>query len=165
MLNIFNKLSVFFEDCYQEVNVREYAKIMKISPPTASTTLKKLEKEELLNSRIERKNHLYRANTENHFFIDLSKVYWRQKLNELTKQLTEQINYNTIILFGSIIKGETTINSDIDLYLNIEEKKIELKEYEKKLKRKIQLHFKNELNNHHLKKNIQQGLILNGVMI
>ncbi len=165
MLAIFNKLSVFFEDCYQEVNVREYAKIIGVTPPTASSILKALEKEGLLKSRTERKNHLYRANRESPVFIDLLKAYWRQKLTDLTKQLTEKINYDTVILFGSLIKGETTVNSDIDIYLDSKEKEIGLKEFEKKLKRRIQLHFRNELNNIHLKKNIQEGLLLNGVMI
>nr|MCK4930398.1 nucleotidyltransferase domain-containing protein [Nanoarchaeota archaeon] len=87
------------------------------------------------------------------------------KLTDLTKQLTEKINYDTVILFGSLIKGETTVNSDIDIYLDSKEKEIGLKEFEKKLKRRIQLHFRNELNNIHLKKNIQEGLLLNGVMI
>jgi len=31
MLKIINELSVFFEDCYREFSVREYARIMKIA--------------------------------------------------------------------------------------------------------------------------------------
>ncbi|KYK27084.1 hypothetical protein AYK26_00090 [Euryarchaeota archaeon SM23-78] len=165
MLDIFNKLGLFFEDCYREVNVREYARIIRISPPTASTALQRLEKEGLLKSRIERKNHLYRANRENPVFIDLSKAYWRQKLTGLTTFLAEKINYKTIILFGSLTKAEATSNSDIDLYIDYEEKPISLDEFEKKLRRRIQLHFRNELKNINLKKNIQQGMVLNGVMI
>ena len=165
MLDIFNKLGLFFEDCYREVNVREYARIIKVSPPTASTILQRLGKESLLKSRIERKNHLYRANRENPVFIDLSRAYWRQKLTVLTEFLAEEINYKTIILFGSLTKAEATVNSDIDIYVDYEEKPISLDEYEKKLKRRIQLHFRNELGNINLKNNIQQGMALNGVMI
>jgi predicted nucleotidyltransferase len=165
MLNIFNNLSVFFEDCYQKINVREYAKLIKVSPPTASRLLKGFEKEGLLKSIEERRNNLYWANRENPLFIDWAKAYRRQKLTPLIFELSEKINYDTIILFGSLIKGETTISSDIDLYLNSGDKKISLEKFEKALKRKIQLHFKKELDNPYLKKNIRQGLLLNGAMI
>ena len=29
----------FFQDCYRRINVREYSRLMKISPPTASKLL------------------------------------------------------------------------------------------------------------------------------
>ena len=45
MLKIFNELKPFFEDVYREISVREYAKLTKVSPPTASTILKKYEKD------------------------------------------------------------------------------------------------------------------------
>ena len=48
MLNIINNLKPFFEDCYGRINVREYARIIKISPPTASKILLELNKEGLL---------------------------------------------------------------------------------------------------------------------
>jgi predicted nucleotidyltransferase len=165
MLNIFNNLAVFFEDCYREVNVREYAKLIKVSPPTASTILKSLEKEGLLKLREERRNNLYCAIRENSLFIDLSKAYWRQKLAGLTSEISEKINYDTIILFGSLVKGEATANSDMDIYLNSSHKNINLDKFEKNLKRKIQLHFREELSNQQLKKNIERGLLLNGAMI
>jgi predicted nucleotidyltransferase len=165
MLEIFNSLSVFFEDCYRKVNVREYAKLTGVSPPTASTLLKGFEKENLLKTVTERRNNLYWANRENPLFVDLSKAYWRQKLKLLAQELAEQVNYEAIILFGSLIKGETTISSDVDIYLNSNEKRISLEKHEKSLKRKIQLHFKKELANDYLRRNIQKGLLLNGMMM
>ena len=48
MLNIINDLDCFFEDCYRRVNVREYARIKGISPPTASKILTNYQKEGLL---------------------------------------------------------------------------------------------------------------------
>ena len=48
MLKIINDLRPFFEDCYRRVNVREYAKIMHISPPTASKILDSYHHENLL---------------------------------------------------------------------------------------------------------------------
>lgn len=165
MLEVFNNLSVFFEDCYRKVNVREYAKLTGASPPTASTLLKSFEKENLLKTITERRNNLYWANRENPLFMDLSKAYWRQKLNNLVQELAEKTNYATIILFGSLIKAEAKSDSDIDIYVNAAEQRINLEKFEKSLKRKIQLHFRKELQNSQLKNNIQQGLLLNGMMI
>ena len=48
MLNIINNLKPFIEDSYRRINVREYSRLMKISPPTASKTLFELSKEGLL---------------------------------------------------------------------------------------------------------------------
>lgn len=48
MLDIINNLKPFFEDCYRRINVREYSRLMKISPPTASKLLSKYHKLNLL---------------------------------------------------------------------------------------------------------------------
>ena len=48
MLKIINNLKPFFEDCYRRINIREYSRLMKISPPTASKLLYKFNKEGLL---------------------------------------------------------------------------------------------------------------------
>jgi len=45
MLNIINSLMPFFEDCYRRINVREYSRLRKSSPPTASKILFELNKE------------------------------------------------------------------------------------------------------------------------
>ena len=59
MLNIINSLKPFIEDCYRRINVREYARIMKISPPTASKILFELNKEELLSIEKDRNEIAY----------------------------------------------------------------------------------------------------------
>ena len=165
MLKIFNNLSPFFEYNYREISVREYSRIIKISAPTASTVLKKYAKEGLLISKQERNHILYRLNRQSYFSLDLQKAYYRIKLNKLVEYLTIHFNYCTIILFGSLIKGETIINSDIDLFINTTNKDIILSKFEKKFNRKIQLHFKSELRNKNLENNIKLGIVLHGSMI
>ena len=165
MLKIFNNLSVFFEDSYREINVREYARLIKVSPPTASTLLKKYENESILKSRKDRLYQFYSANRENSLFIDLSKAYYRIILKSLIEFLANKFNYKTMILFGSLSKGEATKESDIDIFINSIQKEIDIVKFEKVLKRKIQLHFKPELDNEDLKRNIKQGVLLEGEMI
>jgi len=64
MLKIFNDLEPFFRDNYQRINVREYARIRKMSPPSASALLSNLEKEGLLNVEKEKNYIYYHANRE-----------------------------------------------------------------------------------------------------
>jgi predicted nucleotidyltransferase len=166
MLEIINNLTPFMEDCYKEVGVREYSRLCKMSPPTASKILKEFEKESLLKKREERGYLLFRANRESDILKDLSRVYWKEKLNELIEQINLELNGPTIILFGSLSKLETKEDSDIDLAIfNKTNKKINIEKYERSLKRKIQLFMFQSLykiNSKELKTNILNSYIIQG---
>ena len=73
---------------------------------------------------------------------------------------------NAIILFGSASRGEDTEKSDIDLFVESKEKKIEVSRYEKTFKRKINLYFESNFNKlpEELKNNILNGQILRGYL-
>ena len=168
MLKIINSLCPFIEDCYNEIGVREYSRIMKITPPTASKLLKELELEGLLKKRIDRGYLLFRANREDSTLKDLSKIYWKQKIKDIIEYINSQLYDPTIILFGSLTKLETKKDSDIDLaiFTNIN-KNINLEKFEKSSKRKIQLFkFKSisNINSKELKMNILNSYILQGVI-
>ena len=168
MLKIINSLCPFIEDCYNEIGVREYSRIMKITPPTASKLLKELELEGLLKKRIDRGYLLFRANREDSTLIDLSKIYWKQKIKDIIEYINSQLYDPTIILFGSLTKLETKKDSDIDLaiFTNIN-KNINLEKFEKSSKRKIQLFkFKSisNINSKELKMNILNSYIIQGVI-
>jgi len=166
MLKMINSLSLFIEDCYRELGVREYSRIIKISPPTASNLLKEFEKQRLLKKRSERGFLLFRANRESPILRDLSKIYWRERLKELIENLNDKFHNPTILLFGSIIKLETKKDSDLDLVLFSKFKKdFDLRSYEKKLGRKIQVFTFKSLSNiksKELKTNILNGYIIQG---
>jgi predicted nucleotidyltransferase len=160
MLKIFNSLELFFEDVFVEISVREYAKLKNISPPTASKLLKDFAKEGLL---IENQRGIYiyfRANRESNLFKDLASAYWRNKLYNLFQDIHDKFLYKQLILFGSIAKTENTIKSDVDIYVDLPKKKIDLNIIEKKLKRNIQIHFREQTKNVNLYKNIKKGLII-----
>jgi len=165
MLRIFNNLKLFFEDCYGEIGVREYSRLMKISAPTASKLLKDFESEGLLKKRIDRGYLLFKANRESEILKDLSRIYWKEKLKEVIEYLNEESYNPIIILFGSLAKLESKKNSDIDLViLTKTHKKIDLSKYEKKLGREIQSFFFKSLKDipENLKLNVINGYILKG---
>ena len=165
MLNIINNIKPFIEDCYRRINVREYSRLMKISPPTASKTLSKLNKEGLLSIEKDRNYIFYYANKNNEIFIDLSKVYWKIKLNKLVNFLDKNLINPTIILFGSLCKAETKDNSDIDICIIGNKKEINIKSFQDNLNRKIQLFFFNsikDIKNKELANSIINGYIMKG---
>jgi predicted nucleotidyltransferase len=163
MLKIINDLKPFFKDCYREISVREYSRISKITPPTASKLLKTFEKEQLLKSKSERNYLLFRANRENYILRDLSRIYWKIKLKKLIEELNLKFNFPTIILFGSLAKLESKKDSDIDIAIISKlNKKINTRKFEKEYKRNIQLFsFKSfEKINKELKNNIIKGYFI-----
>lgn len=165
MLEIFNTLSPFIEDNYREISVREYSREKGISPPTSSKVLKQLEKEGLLKKREDRKNHLFKANTENQVLKQLARTYWAIKLQKITEKLKESSLNPTIILFGSLSKLETKEESDIDLaVISKMYKSINTAKAEIELKRKIQIFQFSSVSkiSKNLRKNIINGHILSG---
>ena len=167
MLEIINNLEPFFEDCYREISVREYSRLAKITPPTASKLLKKFASQGLLKKREERGFILFQANRENQILRSLSKIYWEEKLKSLTSYLEKQLRSDAIVLFGSLINLEVNENSDIDIAVFTKFKKeIDLKNFEKSLSKEIQLFVFESLEkvNKELRVGITNGYILKGTL-
>ena len=168
MLKIINNLQPFFEDCYRRINVREYAKLMKISPPTASKLLADYQQEGLLQKEPFRKFHFYHANRENKTFRDLSRLYWQKKLKNFLAHLNNKLLDPTIILFGSLAKAEVTEKSDIDIAIISKKKELNITPFEKELQREIEIIWIPEpkkTKNKELTNNILNGYILKGRMV
>ncbi len=164
MLDIFNNLKPFFEDNYKEYGVREFAKAINVSPPTASKLLKESEKNGLLQSREYRNLLLFSTNRESLVFQDLQRTYYRIILDSIIEKIHAKSGFETIIFFGSAIYSSLSIKSDLDIYVNCtQSESIEsiLKKHSKSLRR-IELHFIDELSNKHLKNNIKKGVVLRG---
>jgi DNA-binding transcriptional ArsR family regulator len=163
MLNIINNIQPFIEDNYRRINVREYARIIKISPPTASKLLSNLNKDGLIKKEEDRQYIFYHANKESKVFVDLSRIYWGAVLEKsgIIENIKEELLNPVVILFGSLSKAEVKENSDIDLAIFTPTKKeLKLEKYEKILGRKIQVFIfskKEELKSKELLNNILNG--------
>ena len=163
MLNIINNIQPFIEDNYRRINVREYARIIKISPPTASKLLSNLNKDGLIKKEEDRQYIFYHANKESKVFVDLCRIYWGVVLEKsgIIENIKEELLNPVVILFGSLSKAEVKENSDIDLAIFTPTKKeLKLEKYEKILGRKIQVFIfskKEELKSKELLNNILNG--------
>ena len=132
MLKNFNGLDPFFTNNYRRINIREYARIKKISPPSASNLLNNLEKEGLLVKEIEKNYIYYSANKNNKIFIELSRIYWLIVFKKIgfIDYLERELITPLTILFGSFSKAEIEDNSDIDLAIfTISNKNIDVKKF------------------------------------
>ncbi len=164
MLDIINNLKPFFEDSYTELGVREYSRVKDMSPPTASKLLRNYVSEGILKSRKERNYLLFRINKDSSISRDLSRIYWESKLREVVDYLGK-FSPSAIILFGSLAKLENKKESDIDIVvLGISNKNLNLKKFERKLKRELQIFQYSSLDkiNEELKLNVINGYILGG---
>lgn len=167
MLEIFNKLMPFFEDCYREISVREYSRMTGMSAPTASIWLKMYESEGLLKRREDKGYLLFRADRESGILRDLSRIYWKLKVRKAIETIQNNMHNPTIILFGSLSKLEAKPDSDVDIaVISKTAKKINLDSYEKQIRRTLQaFYFKSfgEINKE-LKSNILNGYVLAGAI-
>mgnify|MGYP001578391713 FL=1 len=168
MLKIINDLKPFFEDNYRRINVREYSRIISISPPTASKLLEEYRKEGLLKREDDKNYFYYLANKESSLFIALSRIYHKNLLEKsgLIEHLEKDLLNPIIVLFGSLSKAEAKNDSDIDLAIFTPTKKeISLKKYEAILKREIQLFVfedRKDVKNINLFNNILNGYKITG---
>ena len=170
MFKELNTLKIFLENPTKEFSVREVARILKISPATASNRLREFAKRSVLIERKERMLKLYKANVESDLYKDIKIFYNIRKLKEsgLIDELNKFYLKPTIVLFGSYSKGLDTETSDIDILVISEKRKlINLTKFEKKLKRKIQLFVVEdvkELKNEHLINSVLNGITLQGMV-
>ena len=169
MLEKYNKyklLKVFMFNPEESFRLRELSRICKISPPSVINYLKEFEKKELI--KIYKKDDIpfYKSNMDNEKLKVYKKIAVIYELYEsgLVDYLWENLSPEVIILYGSYAKGEFISNSDIDLFIIGKEKKIDCKEYEKKIGKNIHIIFEKDSKkiSENLKNNLCNGIILKG---
>ncbi len=110
----------------------------------------------------------YIANQQNRLF----NIYKQQLIifklysSGLIDYLEDELSPKCIILFGSARKGEYYKKSDIDIYIQTNEKSINLRKFEGILKHKINLFFEEDINklSKELFNNIINGIKLSGYL-
>jgi len=169
MFKELNVLKIFFEEPTKEFNVREIARILKISPTTISKELKHLAKKGVLKEKKERIYNFYSSNLDDELYKDMKVFYNIRKIKD--SKLLEGLNRfylkPTVVFFGSGAFGLDTEESDFDLLIISEKKQEfpELKKFEEKINRRIQLFLVKDikdLKNPHLINNVLNGIVLQG---
>ena len=168
--NSYKILKVFLDSPLHDFQLREISRLTKIAPPSVKKYLLDFEKKSLISKRL-RKNYnfpIYRANRENEEFIFLKKISIILELNYsgLVDYLWETLSPKAVVLYGSYAKGESTEDSDIDLFILGNEKNLGLEKFENILNKKIHILFNNDFDkmNKEIKNNILNGIILKGYL-
>jgi len=168
--NTFIVAEVFFNEPTKKHYLIEISKKAKLAHTSVKRLLKELVKENIIKEDIEikgkRKFPVYSSNINLNEYKRYKTIY---NLIHIEKSgvidfLRSKLMPNSIILFGSYSRGEDIETSDIDIFIQTKDEKINLGVYEKKLKRKIQLHFRDNFNSYpkELKNNILNGKVLYG---
>lgn len=160
-------LDAFFENPSREFYLRELSRLLKLSMPTIISTTDKLAKENLIIKTKGKVLTKVMANRENANFVKSKRVYNLELIynSYIVDYLSKSYNQpKCIILFGSFSRGEDIEKSDIDIAVITNKKlDIDLPEYEKKLKRAINLH---EINlskiSEEFRANLANGIVLEG---
>lgn len=170
--NMSKVLEVFFDNPLPSAGfqLREISRSIGLAPKSVKTYLGELEKEKLILRKEHRihKFPVYCANRDDEYFRLLKRLNTIRSINEsgLLDFLNEKCMPESIILFGSASRGEDIPESDIDIYMQCSQKKLDLGKHEKLLKRKISLFFEKNFEklSEELKKNIINGEKLGGYL-
>lgn len=165
-------LEVFFRSPHKEHYLTDISRNIHVAHTSVKKNLQKLVKagivQELIEKRGGRRFPLYKANTENKDFKRFKFIYNISSLLEsnLIDFIAEKLMPKSIVLFGSYRRGEDTKESDIDLFIECKKEELDLRVFETKLGRKIELHFKEKFNSYpvELKNNIINGIVLRGFL-
>ncbi len=152
-------LELFFEFPSDSFSVREIARKTKIPSSTVQRYLNELKKIGVITSENKANITSYFKFLKTFFIID--KMHKIGLIDHLEKELVPE----TVIVFGSIRKGEYDHESDIDLFVASTKKvRIDLKKFEKKLGHEIQLFVEKDIKDlqHHLLNNVLNGIKLSG---
>ncbi|MBS3112737.1 nucleotidyltransferase domain-containing protein [Candidatus Woesearchaeota archaeon] len=158
----------FFINPSSKLRVRGIEKNIKLPLPSVIRYCKELKEEGILTISKVGNVVFYIADKTNPNFLLDKKLFNIKSLyiSGLVEFLKIELSNPSLIVFGSYSKGEDIENSDIDLYIETPSKReIKPTEFEKKLKRKIQI-FKHkkisEIKSKDLINNIINGVSLNG---
>lgn len=151
-------LEIFYEHPRKEFTVREISKLIKIPKSTVHKYLAGLKKNKIIERNQASDSRIFKIKKIN-FFIE------KLVASGLIDYLEKELIASCIILFGSFRKGESEKDSDIDIFVeSISKKELNLEQFEKKLKHKIQLFIEQDINNlqPNLFNNVINGIKLSG---
>ena len=156
---------LFYENPTKNYHIREISRITKIPKSTVAKKIKQLIQENIIKEQKDVfKSYKSRDPEINYRRKKMLHAINKIHTTKVIEHIQQQTNAKCIIIFGSTTTGEYTKESDIDIFINAEEQKINLKKYEEQLNKKIQLFFAKDIKKipENMKNNIANGIILSG---
>lgn len=165
-------LSVFFLSPTKYHYLMDISRIVGIAHTSVKQNLITLMKlgliAESFEKRGKRKFPLYKARQESKLFQQYKMLYNLRMLLEskVIDFIEEKISPKAIVIFGSYRWGEDIENSDIDIFVECKEERVQLQKFEQKLGRKIEIHFNEKFASYskELKNNLINGIVVRGFL-
>jgi len=167
MLNqtAFNIMEQFFYSGLNRVQTNNIIKKTGYDFKTVKKYLNDLTKLDLVKVHKDLNIPTYEANYRNKFFLNIKreKIVDDIFMSGLPRCLNKKLGEQPCILFGSCARGDYYEDSDIDIFIQSTKVKLDVNEYEKRLKRKINFFFEEKWQN--LNEGMKTGLLNDGISI
>ncbi|MBI5397906.1 nucleotidyltransferase domain-containing protein [Candidatus Woesearchaeota archaeon] len=164
--NTYKILELFIEFPTKDFSVRGIARQLKLSHATVLKYIADLEKLSFIKKKESTLYPTYFANTESQKYKFYKRNWLVFKIIEsrIIDYIQKEVLPSSIVLFGSGAKATFTEKSDVDIFVEANETKLDLVKYEKKLNRKINLLLEQNINtlSKELRNNIINGVVLYG---
>jgi len=162
-----NKISeVFFDFPTSRFQLREVSRKTEIAVTSIKKYLEEFLREDLVMKKFDGVYPYFISNRESDLFKFYKKINLVERLKRggILEYIEEKCFPKSIILFGSASFGEDIESSDIDIFVESKEQKLDLAKFEKRLNRKINVFFEKDFSrlNKELKNNILNGVKLYG---
>ena len=161
-------LEVFFENPTKNFQIRGIAKSLNIPKTTVSYQVGKFLKEKIIVKDDKGVFPRFRANesSENYRFLKKQESVKSIMESGLLNYIEKELNPRCIILFGSFAKGEHDAGSDVDIFVQARESRVDIARFEKKLRHKVNLLFEPNIDSlsPELLNNIVNGVMLRGFL-
>jgi len=163
---------VFFNEPSRPHYLLEISRKSRLAHTSTKQHLQALLKLSIIKEIKEKKGKrvfpVYNANFEGSSYRFYKSIHNRISLEEsgFIEHLKEKVMPDSIVLFGSYANGEDSEESDIDLFIGSKRTETSPEKFEKKLKRKISLHFNEDFKRYpkELKNNIINGITISGYL-
>lgn len=162
----YRMLKLFIEEPDAGFSIREIARRLKQSHATVLNHIAPFVKTELVSINKTTLYPTYRANTANkhYLFYKKNEIAFEISQSGLIEYIWEKALPSCIILYGSCAKGDYRKGSDIDIFVEANETKLDLAKFEKSFGRPIHVLFEPKIRNlaSPLQNNVLNGIILHG---
>jgi predicted nucleotidyltransferase len=160
--SIWRVAEVFFIEPTKVHFIKEISRKINLAPTSVKVHIDSLVKEGLIEETNKEIFKGYISKRDNPDFIFYKKInnLIQLKFSDITESLKEHYP-KSVILFGSYDKGEDIESSDIDIFIDSKNFKVDIEKFEKLLKRSVHIIFKKEAGKN-LLESINQGTILFG---
>jgi predicted nucleotidyltransferase len=158
---------LFFTRPMQKFGVRELARLTHIDTKTVMKRLKvMMSKGIVVKVKTKGSYPHYEANrlSKQYTLAKTAAIIGRLAETGLVDFLEQKLNPKAIVLYGSAQKGTYLKDSDIDLFVQGNEVRVNLSGYEEKLGHEIHLFFESDLENltDGMRNNVISGMTLSG---